>query len=100
MRLPGFTAQQVFRSLEGCYQGGAGLAERRGIVVPSIPSAEGCQWALDNCDDPTGKSRACKLLKVCGGGRPKPSQQGGDFADYISCVVGCQGDKGCVDILC
>jgi hypothetical protein len=101
MSLPGFTAEVSIRSHRSSYLRVAQMIEEN-IVVPSIPSTEGCQWAFDNCDDPTGKSRACKILRLCGGGRPKPTPTAGaeNFVDYLLCSIGCQGDRDCVDNLC
>jgi hypothetical protein len=102
MTMPGFTAEESIRSQRSSYRRGVQMMEEN-VVVPSLPSAEQCQWAADNCVDP--KSPACRLLSHCGGavGRgPTPPHLFGwpAFNDYLLCVVGCQFEQGCVNVFC
>ena len=103
MRIPQFTAEAAIRRPHPGYGVRPWKVNATG-VVPSLPSAQTCEYAATTCEaHPT--SPACRVLKMCtgpirSGGTGSAGGGWGDVTNYAECSANCNYNPVCIDLFC
>jgi hypothetical protein len=98
--VPGFITEVAIYQNRNHYRGAAKAANTTYSVVPALPSPEACYRALDACAE-NPRTAACSILPWCGVMDPDVSpRRPSGTSDLEECILRCNGNPVCMNVLC